>query len=170
MKFFYIFICVLVAFFSGSKIVSVAKNPLSEYSILSPRSNGNFSEKYEKILTNFCITHLNNSTRNQHSNSKWSCVLAIEAKFHCYCSQDYVCFDTEQFHFETNLVNLNEYLKKNSAYKRECQESLNNLTKESSWKCELQYDRLKTNEFFCECKRKTVCQSVKFLSLPFMTQ
>jgi hypothetical protein len=171
MKFSYIFISVIfVALLSSvCKIVSVTKTPLSVYSILLPGSSGDSSEKYEKILTNFCTTHLNNNNNNNNSNSRWSCVLSIEHKFHCYCTQTYACFDTEQFHLETNLVNVSEYLKENSAYKKVCQKSLNKLTKVKNWKCKLQYDRLKNNEFFCECKRKTVCQSVKFLNLPLMT-
>jgi hypothetical protein len=119
-------------------------------------------------LINYCLSHMT-TTYSHGSVSNWNCSLSPNIdeskRLYCLCSHDYDCVDTEHFHLESELVDLDEYVSGNrtSFYKKECEQGLNKLTNETSWMCDLQFDRLDKRDFYCECKRNMMCQRHKIL-------
>ena len=121
-------------------------------------------------LIKFCM---NQMSLMHNKEVEWSCSLtensniSIWNRLYCFCSHDYVCVDNEQFHLESELVDASQYVKgENSGghvYKSQCEYGLNTLTNETNWRCEPQFDRLDTNEFYCECERESMCQRHKIL-------
>ncbi len=79
------------------------------------------------------------------------------------CSLKKSCLGNEEFILESDLVDRYEYVKLESAfgenfYTKQCVDGLKAITNEADiWKCELQFDRLEKNEFYCNCKREFVC-------------
>ena len=119
--------------------------------------------KTEAVIK-YCLIQLTILYPDQQTD--WSCSFwnKISNKLACFCVQKYSCNETEQFHLEADLVDIDEYLNKtNSFYKEKCEHGLNKLTNETSWTCDLQYDKIDEREFYCECKRDIMCQRHKVL-------
>ena len=174
LKYFLVIFYILFAIKNGFMKESLEPRNFSEYSINKQpeKSDKDFilnSNKTRDLIL-LCQSHMNIFYHN--SDTKWLCSvqnLDITLKnLSCFCSLEYPCSDTEQFSLEPNLVLKHKYLNENlnSVYKNECEQSLNELTNETNWKCELQFDRIKERKFYCECKRDTICQRHKYLTLP----
>jgi hypothetical protein len=133
-----------------------------------------------KKLKDFCVSHMNTRYSTPSSKSSvWSCTQSIkrrnnsnktttrQSKRYCFCTQNFACTDREHFHLETDFVELNEYVNRDYTlfYKKECEQGINVLTSEKMWSCDVQFDGLKRNEFYCECTRDMVCQRHKLIKL-----
>jgi len=104
----------------------------------------------------------------------WTCgLIESESRLNsisCICSFKYGCFDIEEFVLETELVDINEYMRKDfflqtNIYTQECENGLRELTGAYDWKCFLKYDRFHLDEYYCSCKRIKECIIDKVLSL-----
>ena len=138
----------------------------------TPLSQTNVTKK----LKDFCVSHMSTRYPVSAKSAEWSCTQSIKRKNsnktsksrrYCFCTQDFSCVDREHFHLETDLVDLNEYVNRDYTlfYKKECEQGINMLTSEKMWSCDVQFDGLKRNEFYCECKRDMVCQRHKLIKL-----
>ena len=106
------------------------------------------------------VTHL--KTLNSISRSKRS--------LKCMCTYHYECLDTEEFTLDSELVNVNEYMKKDyclqkNFYTELCEEGLHTLTNETDWNCMLMYDRFHLDEYYCNCVRAHMCRIDKLLEI-----
>jgi hypothetical protein len=138
----------------------------------TPLSQTNVTKK----LKDFCVSHMSTRYPVSAKSAEWSCTQSIKrkntnktskSKRYCFCTQDFSCVDREHFHLETDLVVLNEYVNRHYTlyYKKECEQGINMLTSEKMWSCDVQFDGLKRNEFYCECRRDMVCQRHKLIKL-----
>ena len=136
------------------------------------------------LLENMCTSHMNVTYK---VNNAWKCSLrnslSIDKKIlkilepknrnnriNCLCSISYECYDFEEFVLESDLININMYMSKESYlnknfYTQQCEIGLGQLTNETKWSCTLQYDRLSIDEYYCNCKRPSICRIEKFLTL-----
>ena len=158
---------------ASRKAVSVAK-PDSLLAFKPKKIEKGAVFKRKEAVLNFCHSHMVNTYPNPETD--WSCSLSINPeiasnhasktlnRLYCFCSHEYSCQDTEQFHLEADLLDIDEYLNgTNNFYKSECEHGLNKLTNETSWTCDLQFDKIVEREFYCECKRDRMCQRHKVL-------
>ena len=147
----------------------------------------------KKKKSNACESFINNKTLRTTSTS-WQCSIIgtqrqkikrpigkLRKNFRannnsktnlvCVCSLPQTCVDNEEFYLESDLVDASEYAKLkfamgNNFYSKQCTQGLEGLTdKKDKWKCELQYDRLHRNEFYCNCRREIVCQNQKIIKI-----
>ena len=156
-------------------------SPISEYVISSFRSKKIEKRKsYMKKDAVLKYCHKLMATTYPNPETEWSCSISVNQenaptsssstsspfnRLYCFCSHNYSCIDTEQFHLESALVETDDYINVtiNSFYRNKCEQSLDQLTNETSWSCELQFDRIAQREFYCECKRDIVCERRKIL-------
>ena len=144
-----------------------------------------------KYIQTSCVHHMN---KFYELKNKWECsvlytektpiinhqknqTLAInhqkfKDKFHseCLCSYKYECYDHEEFQLESELVDINEYMKKenfkmNNIYTEQCKSGLEQLTDLNDWNCVLKYDRFHIDEYYCGCMRTKICRIEKILKL-----
>ena len=111
--------------------------------------------------------HQQNSTKSTKPRASFSSSSA-NAKMNCLCTTTYECVDTEEFLLETDLVDKDEYMKREfslgvSFYTEECTSSLASLTGKDDWNCSLQYDRVDQDEFYCKCRRTSLCKRTRIL-------
>ena len=137
----------------------------------------------KKKKPNPCESFMNNKTSTETS-SQWECLIIGTRRqkanlnnnsqtklIACICSIIQTCHDNEEFILESDLVDGNEYSKLKFAfgdnhYTKQCVDGLKALTAETDfWKCELQHDRIDRNEFYCNCKRETMCKKQKSLKI-----
>ena len=146
--------------------MATSQNALSKQ---ANRVKKGFSNIKTDELTKLCQSYLNKTYH--HPEMKWSCSLmnTISNYASCFCFHDYSCIDTEEFYLEPVLIERSVYLswENNVLYKNKCEQSLNQLTNESNWTCELQFDRMARKEFYCDCKRESVCQQHKYFTIPY---
>ncbi len=130
------------------------------------------------LLENMCTSHMNIMYKR---NDAWKCSLrnslSIDKKIlkilepenrnnnliNCLCSISYECFDFEEFVLEGDLIDKSNLYK--NFYTQQCEIGLGQLTNETKWSCTLQYDRLSIDEYYCNCKRPSICRIEKFLTL-----
>jgi hypothetical protein len=139
--------------------------------------------KVNFYLENMCTSHMN----KMYKVNAWNCSmrnnLSVDKKMlkilepknrnnpiNCLCSISYECYDFEEFVLESDLINISMYMSKESYlyknyYTQQCELGLEQLTNETKWRCALQYDRLSNDEYYCDCKRSTICRMEKFLTL-----
>ena len=137
--------------------------------------------------SNACESFLNNKTINQSTSTQWECQIIstqkrqskksfkhnngsetknIKTRLVCTCSLRETCIDHEEFHLESDLVDSQKYVNLKYAlgenfYTKQCSEGLKGLTGEKDkWKCELHM-----NEYYCSCKRETVCKKNKVIKI-----
>jgi len=135
--------------------------------------------KVNFLLENMCTSQMKKMSK---VNDAWQCSLrnGLSAKkalkilepknrnnrINCLCSISYECYDFEEFVLESDLIDksylLESYLYKNF-YTEQCEIGLEQLTNETKWSCTLQYDRLNIDEYYCDCKRPSICRIEKFL-------
>jgi len=155
----------------------------SYFSKLSSQKTFNLT-KVNFLLENMCTSHINIMYK---VNDAWKCSLSnnlpidkkilkiLEPKnrnnlINCLCSISYECYDFEEFELESDLININMYMSKESFlsknfYTQQCEIGLVQLTNETKWRCTLQYDRLNIDEYYCDCKRPSICRIEKFLKI-----
>ncbi len=107
---------------------------------------------------------------NQHTANKTYLIFKKKALSECLCSYKYECYDYEDFQLENDVVDLNEYMKKENFigknfYTENCENGLKQLTDYDNWNCALKYDRFHIDEYYCSCKRIKTCQIEKLLKL-----
>ncbi len=148
-------------------------------------SNENWDKLFKNRLENVCSSYMNTNYKIKNS---WECFLIYSLPFEkkvmklldpdnkkqqidCICSLSYDCYDYEEFVLETGLVNAKDYMSKEyflgkNIYTQQCEHGLAQLTDETNWNCVLQYDRFGTEEeYYCNCKRPTICRIEKKLSI-----
>ena len=143
---------------------------------------------------NACESLMNNSTlddTSSSSSSQWECLIigirrqkfsnsileqklvnqTRKSKLVCVCSMAESCVDNEEFILESDLIDRNEYVNIEFAlgenfYTKQCVDGLKAITSQADiWECELQYDRLDKNEYYCNCKREFVCLKQKTVKI-----
>ena len=135
-------------------------------------------------LENVCMSHMNFNYRIENS---WECSLINNLPFEkkiskfadptnknyqidCICTLSYSCFDYEEFVLDFELVNAKDYMSKEyflgkNVYTQQCEDGLGQLTHDNDWNCVLQYDRFHNDEYYCNCKRPTICRIEKMLTI-----
>ena len=133
-------------------------------------------------LENICDSYMNT---NYKVNNSWQCSLLNNLPFDnklikildpankkyqidCICFISYECYDYEEFVLDTELVNAKDYMSKEyflgkNIYTRQCENGLEQLTDETNWNCVLGYDRFHEDEYYCNCKRPSICRIEKKL-------
>ena len=124
-----------------------------------------------------CSTHMNAYFKLDHT---WKCSIKksginrtnltyVKYNTECLCTTMYDCFDREEFELESELINVSEYLKEKYAlkgfYSNECKSGLGSLTNETNWECQLKYDRIHLEKYYCDCKRKIKCKWDQFIKI-----
>lgn len=139
---------------------------------------------YNKIifLANYrqtsCVTYMN---KFYGPKNIWECsllepenmtmkhqIFKANHRSECLCSYNYECYDHEEFLLEYDLIDLNEYMKKENfivknIYTETCENGLQQLTDYYDWNCVLKYDRFHIDEYYCSCNRKKICRIEKVL-------
>jgi hypothetical protein len=121
-----------------------------------------------------CESHLNDNKYNAE-NRTWTCDLLMvnqasdDQILNCICSYEYDCEDHEDFYLESEYDDGLDELTSDpygfSKAEEECEEKLNDLTEETTWKC-VYSNTLESNYDFrihCECSRFFKCKFNKIL-------
>ena len=154
---------------------------LPAFNLMNNNSTGdqivaNNNSAIENFRIAACADHMN---LNYGPTKDWQCSLfenemqtklkaSIKGTITCLCTYKYECLDMEEFVLDSELVNVNEYMKKEyylkkNFYTQNCEQGLTLLTDEKDWSCLLKYDRFHLDEYYCKCIRIKTCQINKLL-------